>query len=271
MSEDVITIIHAAYVSRHPNAEVCVTYTQGETTTDTVPRDHELLTNYPVEDIEIPKANPFVDNPPKILRYMGPQTQDSFEYQSYNHLSVRLATEIVMSRGVVTRINKYASETRNMLGQRIFNDLICYEDISYVRDPAGFAQLQRKKPTYVCEFDEAIYPTDRVLVKTYDTDTSIAEQERRRENVLLSIKSNIVIARTLVGDPDPIATGRTISAILGPAIFVYREDGSTEALMRAVTEEDTLSWMGDPIPHLPQHATIRDYIASELTWPVQEN
>lgn len=202
----------------------------------------------------------------KVFRYVSQSLDDTFEppmYLNYKSgLNRRLHAERIKVRGEIQTVNYWATATPSATGVD-YSDLVIKEEISYQRNPLGFAQTQTKVITWYCE-DDSAHPTTKELFKVYAPIESIFEGERRRRNIISELKIKCVgllqATERTASSELVMGWGREFLAEHAGAIALFIE-GSDPKVYRDI-QADERAWLNNRVD--TNGTTIRDLILDTL-------
>jgi hypothetical protein len=198
------------YASRHPEAMVEI-YSVEHSLLE-FNRDDPFVLGYLEQGgiITYPNPNPWVDNPPKIVKLipLNLRNQGSFQGANYNTDIVdpagnnsRLYKKVYMDRGEIYKVEYYRNCVKDTLGNLTFGDLIVVENYQYARDSFGKSTERLLTINWLCDFPDengqpVYWPVPKLRRKFYSDQESIAEGLRKRENIINDSRS--LIRSTLI-------------------------------------------------------------------------
>lgn len=207
---------------------------------------------------------------PKILTLLREDSaydDDDLAFQDIDYirgLPIRLAPEIIKTRGVITTKRYYeVAGIDPDTGFETFSNPIVEEQYDYTRDPDGFALFRTCTIRWYNQ-DDTFNENEKVRVKTYSPVERVKESARRRTNVIDDLKIALIgmIAQTEeLSVQDAISLAQSLFVTQQLNINTYVEAG-TDFLRDYVTTSVEYPWMDNPINE--QGVTIRMYILSQL-------
>lgn len=212
-------------------------------------------------------ANFLVDSAsPKVLRYALWHDEDSFASLDYvRGLEVRLHPDRQFTNGVITHVDYYADVSFDAYGQEVFDDLIVTEHYDYTRNSDGFAVTRTMTIKWITEAGTE-HPHTKSRFKTYSLTESIRETDRRRANILDSLKSSMIglmVAAMGMTVDGAVQTGQVFFEYHINNIVAFKEIGEVQTLIDAILADDVHPWLDNLIA--PPTTTMRQYIASTLS------
>jgi len=202
---------------------------------------------------------------PKVLRYASEYDYDTFTHLDYGRgLDIRLAPKRTFTNGVLTHVDYYASATLDQTGQEVFSDHVVSEQYDYTRNADGFAMARTLTIKWITEA-ETEHETVKTRFKTYNLTESIRETDRRRSNILDTLKSQmigIMVAGMGMSVDQAVQTGQSFFEFHMNGIIAFKEIGEVQALIDAINADTTHPWLEAVIA--PPTTTMRQYVTSTL-------
>ena len=202
---------------------------------------------------------------PKVLRYAEDYDPHNFSLLDYTRgLDRRLAPERTFVNGVLTHVNYYASVSLSPYGTEVFDDLVVVEDYEYTRNADGFALARSMTIKWLTEA-ETYHEVTKNRFKTYNLTESIRETDRRRRNILDTLKTNMIgifVQGMGMTVDQAVQTGQSFFEHHITNIIAFKEIGEVQTLIDAIGADSTHPWLEAPIA---PNVTMRQYIMSTLS------
>jgi len=117
--------------------------------------------------------------------------------------------------------------------------------------------------------DETLCSDTKIINKTYDPPKGIQAIERKRNNIMASVKTNLIGYLLLTGEEttklDAIALAKAFLSDYVSEISKYKE-GTSSPLTTKLTNETGFDWLDNEVTQAG-NVTIRNLILNELNYP----
>lgn len=180
-------------------------------------------------------------------------------------LPVRLHSEVILDRGVVTQIRYWLNAEVDPATRTVsYSKLVVQEDHNYTRDALGFALARHVVIRWTDEDGALIESSAKIRPKVYNAISSLKEGETRRRNVIDGLKPK------LLGMLQGYAQLEVTASFVAAQVFFTNHQGDINAYLESgggslaakINSDEGHSWLNSP---LPNGSTIRDVLLYEIS------